>query len=170
METVTLSLISFAVLAVALIISKFIINKKQLKRIGKVFAIVNLAGDKMQSARRIVISAALALIAFGTISLFFFNEMKPVLVFLQASALAILTYLIDTYNRLHFGEKGFYGAGCKFKRIDDVAKVVWDKDLGQLQFGVNIYFKSNNDNIKLYIPTKYKKIVESYFEEYISQN
>ncbi len=168
MDRVPISLISFAVLAVVIIISKYFISKKQLKNIGKVFTIVNLVGDKKKSARRIVISVALALIAFGTISLFFFNEMNPVLVILQASTLGILIYFMDIYNYLHFGERGFYGAGCKFKRIDDVAKVVWDKDLGQLQCGVNIYFKSSGETMKLYIPKEFKKNVESYFEEYIT--
>ncbi len=168
MDRVTLSMVLFGLLIAIFVISKYYINKQQMKRIGKVAAVINYNTNKKKAAGRIIFIMLLAMISFAGLSLLFYDEIHPVLVILQGSALGILAYYqMGQYSRLYFGEYGFFGAGCKFKSIDEVAKAKWDKDIGQQRHGLKIYINSSTKPFKLYIPKEYKNDIENYFAEKI---
>ena len=169
-EYIALYIIYFLITFIAFIIQRAVILKAK-KNAGnnlRIFPLENKSTKNIQGFRLYLIPAITLLFLFIVLTDDSIYDM--IKSGLQMTAFYLIIYMFTFhYTQIICGDNGIAIPGTSFIRWDDIGSVTWDKDVGQLQYGVKIFRKSHNKYYRLFLFRSTKEKIEPIFDKYLGE-
>jgi hypothetical protein len=165
------SLITF-IGAGALIVGLFLIREKLLKsKLGGIVQVISLSTRNLKITKYILFSLSVLTFFLTIFILITYNDKELTIRFSGQCIFWLALYSgSQLYSKLLICKDGFAGAGIPKTYWHEVKGVIWDRDIGQQEWGVKIFIHGLKRPYRAFFKREKKNEIESVIDEFVKQN
>ncbi|MCL5990787.1 MAG: hypothetical protein M1419_01630 [Bacteroidetes bacterium] len=162
------SLIVFGSSAIIIFIV-FIAREKVLKkRLGGLITSFTMYSRNVKLARFVLLAFLIILMMSLILVFILVNESELIVRLIgQVIFLIALNYAMLLYSKMIFCKDGFAGAGIPKTHWHEVKGVIWDRDVGQKEWGVKIFIHGMKKPYRAFFNRDKKEEIEKIINEFI---
>lgn len=153
----------------ALIGGLFLLREKLLtKKLGGAIRVINLSSRNLKFTKTALLVVFIIVFSASVFTLIFMNDRELVIRFVgQFVFWGALYYSSFLYSKMIFCKDGFAGAGIPKTYWHEVKGVIWDRDIGQNEWGVKIFIHGMKKPYRASFKRVKKVEIENIFNDFL---